>query len=342
MAEIKSKKKVNRRADATLFGFDFQVNAAIVIMLDNIENMKSIRLESENEDIEIKCNDDSLILAQAKAVEKGESDFKHVKENLKKALVSLSEGSYGKKIEKIIYVTNSVNPLGDKRTMMSFIGLSRRSYEDLPPQAQKIIDEYMSNISESLDKSKLWIQTIPFYTDCEEERYKVIKGCIDDFIGRLNILSTGLKDKLFEVWNTTIFQNGSKHDATITIKKADVIWPIIMIATDIKTNDDYFSDDFDDAEIDEITHYYGDLINNCIEKFSFLNRVISDYGCFSFKGNTKEKCHKFAFTKWKKYEKEFKFTTMDSKTRENVIKVIIYQILRRRFLVNKVKEAVKL
>lgn len=54
MAEIKSKKKVNRRADATLFGFDFQVNAAIVIMLDNIENMKSIRLESENEDIEIK------------------------------------------------------------------------------------------------------------------------------------------------------------------------------------------------------------------------------------------------------------------------------------------------
>lgn len=335
-------KKVNRRADATLFGFDFQVNAAIVIMLDNIENMQYIRLESENEDIEIKLDDNSLILAQAKAVVQAESDFHHVKDNLKKSLISLSEGSKGKKIEKIIFVTNSINPLGDKRTMICFNGLSRRSYKDLPPNAQQIIEKYISGISPSLDKFKLWIQTIPFNTDCEEERYKIIKSCIDDFIGKLDISCSGLKDKLFEVWNHTIFQNGSKHDVSITIKKDEVIWPIIMIGTDIKTNDDYFSDDFDDAEIDEITHYYGELINNCCEKFSFLNRVISDYGSFSFHGSRKEKCHKFAFTEWKKYEKEFESTTMDSITRENVIKVIIYQILRRRFLVNQVKKVVKL
>lgn len=35
----------NRGADSVLFGFDFQANAAIVLMLENIKNMSSIRLE---------------------------------------------------------------------------------------------------------------------------------------------------------------------------------------------------------------------------------------------------------------------------------------------------------
>lgn len=43
----------DRRADAVLFGFDFQVNAAIVLMLENITELRSLRLESENEDIDI-------------------------------------------------------------------------------------------------------------------------------------------------------------------------------------------------------------------------------------------------------------------------------------------------
>lgn len=45
--------KKDRRADAVFFGFDFQVNAAIVLMLENIKELKSLRLESANEDIDI-------------------------------------------------------------------------------------------------------------------------------------------------------------------------------------------------------------------------------------------------------------------------------------------------
>lgn len=43
----------DRRAHAVLFGFDFQVNAAIVLMLDNIKELKSLRLEGNYEDIEL-------------------------------------------------------------------------------------------------------------------------------------------------------------------------------------------------------------------------------------------------------------------------------------------------
>lgn len=51
----------NRSAHSVLFGFDFQTNAAIVLMLENIKNMYSIRLEGA-EDIEINLNDGSCIL----------------------------------------------------------------------------------------------------------------------------------------------------------------------------------------------------------------------------------------------------------------------------------------
>lgn len=82
----------NRRATSVLFGFDFQVNSSIVLMLENIKELDSLRLEGNNEDIEIKLNDGSLILAQAKSVEKSSSDFRNVINNFKKSLHSLSDG----------------------------------------------------------------------------------------------------------------------------------------------------------------------------------------------------------------------------------------------------------
>ena len=75
----------NRRATAVVFGFDFQVNAAIVLMLENIKELDSLRLEGNYEDIELKLTDDTYILAQAKAVVDSSSDFRKVRNNLKKA-----------------------------------------------------------------------------------------------------------------------------------------------------------------------------------------------------------------------------------------------------------------
>lgn len=342
MENIQSNGQKNRRADATFFGFDFQVNAAIVIMLENIVDLKTLKIESSNEDIEICCNDNSLILAQAKAVVNSESDFSHVTSNLKKALCTLSEGAANKKIKQLIFVTNSINPLGKKGTMQYFFGHSHREYSSLPPDAQKRIDMCLEGIVNPLDKSKFLIQTIPFATDNEEERHKVIKSCIDDFIGELNISVSGLKDKLFKAWNYSLLHNGSQKDVNITLKKKDIVWPIIVIGTDIKSNDDKFGDDFDEAEIDDIKFHYSDLINDSCERFSFACKVIYDYSKFPFTGLKSEKCHAFAFSCWKEYENEFKSITLDAKTKENLIKVIIYQILRRKNLIDQVKKEVNL
>lgn len=76
----------NRRANAVLFGFDFQRNAAIILMLERIKELRSVRLEGNEEDIELTLENGKKILAQAKAVEKSSSDFSHVRENLKKSI----------------------------------------------------------------------------------------------------------------------------------------------------------------------------------------------------------------------------------------------------------------
>ena len=47
----------NRNASASAFGWDFQVNAAILLMLENIEKAEKIRVEGKDEDIEITLND---------------------------------------------------------------------------------------------------------------------------------------------------------------------------------------------------------------------------------------------------------------------------------------------
>ena len=69
-----------------VFGFDFQVNATIFLLLDNIKEVKAVRMEGASEDIELTMNNGNQIMAQAKGIVKGSSDFSNVRRNLKKAI----------------------------------------------------------------------------------------------------------------------------------------------------------------------------------------------------------------------------------------------------------------
>lgn len=189
----------NRRADAGLFGFDFQVNAAIVLMLENIKTLSSVRLEDNEEDIVLTLDNKKKILAQAKAVQNGSSDFRNVRANLKKALITLSEGAQSADVDKLIFITNSANPFNDDRSRSVFYAPTRRKFSDLPPSAQAIIQEYLSTIAQPLDTNDFVIQVFNFETDDDKERYKVVMQKVNDFIGRLNTTtSPGVGSRLLD------------------------------------------------------------------------------------------------------------------------------------------------
>ena len=75
----------NRNASPSAFGWDFQANSAIFLMLETIQDAKRIRVEGVDEDIEITLQDKTKVYAQAKAVVKPD-DYSHVIENLLKHL----------------------------------------------------------------------------------------------------------------------------------------------------------------------------------------------------------------------------------------------------------------
>ncbi len=333
----------DRRAYAVDFGFDFQINAAIILMLENIDNLASLRLEGDSEDITIFLNNGKCILAQAKSVVRASEDTQNVRRNLKKALLTLSEGAQKTKAEKLIFITNSLDPFNNKDTKNIFYGYTRRSFKDLPQSAQSIIESYTQDIENALDLETFWMHVLPFETDDAQERYKVVKEKIEDFIGRLNLNYPGLSTKLMGIWQNDIFYNSTCKDSTIELKKENIIWPVIVIITDIDRYSSDLDTYFDSSQYDEILYRYHELIDSCCERCEFFIKVLYDYNNFKMDGvNAKEKSKQFALTKWEDYLDELSDEHIDSETQRNLVIAILYSIVRNRIEIDKIKKGVHL
>lgn len=332
----------NRRATAVVFGFDFQVNAAIVLMLENIKELDTLRLEGNYEDIELKLTDDTYILAQAKAVVDSSSDFHNVRQNLKNALISLSEGAEKVNTKKLILITNSPNPFNDDASRSAFWGPAQRDYSTLPPSSKALVDEYLTSIDKPLDPKKFMVQVLPFETDNDTERYKAVMSAIDNFVGTLNINIPGLGKKLLDIWHRDIFTNGTKKDAIIKLNKKNIIWPILVIATDVEQSDEDFLEQFDASLYDEIVSRYKETIDTCCERVEFFTKVLYDYNLFRGDRTPSKKCLEFVESCWQNYTHEFNIDGIDEETLEGLIKIIVYNIVRRRYSIDKIKRGVAL
>lgn len=332
----------NRRASASFFGFDFQVNAAIVLMLENIKELQSLRLESENEDIDIELYSRDHILAQAKAIVNSSTDFAHVRTNLKKALASLSEGSRKVQTKKLILITNSPNPLNEDASRSLFWGPAHRGFSTLPESSQKIITGYLSQIDQPLDTNQFVIQVIPFETDDDAERYKAVYKAIDDFIGDLKLDIPGIVKKLHRVWHEEVFKNGTKNNVNITLSKKNLIWPIIVIATDIDRIDHDFIEQFDSVQYDEIVRRFRETIDSCCERVEFFTKILFDFNAYKNSGKASEKTINFVKECWSNYLSEFEGDGIDPATAEALSKVVVYNVIRRRYDIDKIKKGVSL
>lgn len=330
---------IDRTATSTLFGFDFQTNAAIVLMLDNIKDMADIRMEGY-EDVEIGLNDGSSILAQAKSVVNGSTNFLSVLPNLKKAMETLSD-AYSKcpSAKQLIYISNSFNPLDVPSEKQIFTGLSsRRKYNSLPPKSKEKIDNILSSIKSPFDKSKLLIQTFYFETDDEKEKNKyVVDYLIRDFITSIGINSI-VPSELHKLWFFDIFKSGTKRDQKLRLTKNDIIWPLIVLAT---YNMNFDDEDLDDSEIEEITRLYKDVINICTEKYEFVTKVLCSFNCFQ-EGSKKERVRLFANSHYKDFMYLLDGITMNDEIKESLIKIILCNILKKRIQINGIKDATNL
>ena len=328
-------------ASDSIFGWDFQINAAIVLMLEDIENVQKVRVEGRTEDIEITLTDGEFVFSQAKALS-DPSSTKNVRKKLADGLGTLNQAAKQSGVCKLIYITNAYDPLADKKSMPSFYGQSRKPYASLTDSAKKVIDNILTKENyNDIDKSKLFVYTLPFENDLND-RYKVVIEKVKDFIASIKSNLSGSAQDVLDIWQQQLFENATLHDTAIVLTKKDIMWPLIVVMCDDGFRANPFSEDFDDGIYDEISSKYKSFISCKCQKFTFATRVLSDYQDYVSVKTGNDRIIEFINNQWSIYLDEF---TSDGNTEEllnRLVKIILFQLLRQRYLINEVKKKVKL
>lgn len=325
----------DRNASASAFGWDFQANSAILLMLENIKEAKRVRVEGANEDIEITLQDHTKIYAQAKAVEKPD-DTSHVIDKLTKALETLTDAAKKGDGSLFTYLTNSTNPFNNQRSLSYFTGRTHLSFDELPDIAQnKIKDIITKNGYTDFDVHKMDIRVIPFYGDDLKNRYKEIQACVNEFLAEVNVDGQGINAEIMEVWQRDLFQNATQSDTTISISKEKIIWPLIVLVVD-KTAANEYKKDFDDEEIGEIERKYRMIINQNTMSYKMISRVMSDFR------KSKKPQKRFVADCWNEYLDLVNVVEADESIKESLVKIILYRILTQREYIRNIKRGVNL
>lgn len=328
-------------ASPEVFGFDFQVNATIFLLLDNIKEVKTIRMEGSSEDIELTLNNGSQIMAQAKGIVKGSSDFSNVRRNLTKAIQTLSSAD-NKSVEQLILITNSKNPLNENTSRSFFYGPPIAiGYNDLSEEAKQVIDNIVSKHNIPLNKKKFQIYYFMFETDNLKTRYVVIEEKIKEFINQLNLGQILNASELMQIWQNNLFHNGSQIDVTIKLNKKEIIWPVIALTLGKQLPSEYI-EDYDQGFINEINVRYSYLINTISEQYDLITKILFDYNSSNSDLLIKERTQKFIADKWTDYVPIFSLESLDKEVQEALTKVILAKVIQQRYLIDNIRSEVAL
>ncbi len=337
----------SRNASPVLFGFEFQVNATIVLMLKRINELKRIRLEGNYEDIELTLEDGKKIYAQAKAVVDATNDIRHVRENLKKALNSLSDADKNKNALQLIYITNSRDPFNDEDSKRIFYGITYRKINELPKSAQTILMSNAEKIAVSFNWGKFLIMGLPFETDDEHERYKYVYEAVSEFLGRFNYQFQHGAHKILHLrWGNLIGINGTKNNKAIELEKKDIVWTIITLVTSIdgESVEERYRDllDIDWSDYETIIGRYHEIIECHSDSFSFFTSVIRDFVDFQNTCGSKNVDLLFVNSSWEKYKNIFNVDGIDPDILKGLTKVTLLNVIRRRRVISNIKKEVML
>lgn len=323
-------------ATSSSFGWEFQSNAAIMLMLNNIEKASKVKVEGKNEDVEITFSNGKTLMAQAKAVE-NPNDFSNVKMKLEEALRTLNAASKIADVEHLVYITNSPNPFNSVQTMYKFSSpFNTVSFSDLPPICQKSINAICSKNGYNIDRSTLTVCVMQFHGESEDERYKVLHSFTMDFLNSISVDKVSAS-QILSLWQTAFRVNSSQR--TYMITKENMVWPIIAIQCEMRETD---LEDYDEADVAEILRKYKAIINNYSERFDFVSTVLSDFNDFYPATKSKERVKRFISERWEQYKNDFDLKNADPDIEEIVIRLTLSKIIKSRREIVRIKGRVKL
>lgn len=328
---------VDTNASPTAYGWCFQVGAGIALMLDNVKELTSLKMEGASDDIEITLNS-GKIYAQAKSVTKI-GDQRNASTNLNDALRLLSKDANNGDAVRLIYITNIANPLSS--TIASAFQYNN-SYEFsiLPDEAQVKI---RAKVGDDFPIEKFELHILSFFGE-GDNKFESIKTKISEFLrGAIN--DPSYNKRLLNSWFETFMVNASdKPDSQkkLELKKKDVIYPVIVLVIDTPVSECDFDKVCDHDNYTEISQEFRETINRNVCDYEYFSEVIGDY--LSKRNLTSDKTnYKYDYVRneWKNYESQFCAIT-NAETREALIKLLLLTVITQRSKINSIREATNL
>lgn len=325
-------------AAASAFGWEFQSNAAIMLMLKNIVKASKVKVEGENQDVEITFSDGKMLMAQAKAVENPD-DVSHVKEKLASGLRTLNDAAKNPNVNQLVYVTNSPNPFKNVATMYKFSSpLNVVPFSELPKNYKEVINDICATCGYNIDVSMLTVCVMQFHGQAEDERYKVLRSLTEEFLNDISVEKVSA-NQILSLWQHSFTVNASQRTTLIT--KESMVWPIIAILCEVRETDTEL-DDYDSSDVAEILRKYRAVINNNSERFEFISKVLSDYEEFHLEMKSRDRVPRFISERWNQYMEDFDLKNADAATTEAVLRLTISNVLKSRRIIADIKGKVKL
>lgn len=329
------------QASATIFGFQFQINAAIYLMIKYFSEFKQIKVEGNQEDIELFLHNNKKIYAQAKSKEFPTRDNKGHSEKLKEALRTLSSIE-DKENYNLMYISNlEDNPLNSGTTEFDRVSFLR--YDELKEESKKKIDNQILSENYNIDTSKLIIAKIPFYGDDWEQRHKEINKKMSEFISDVSPSLSSFANKIITIWEDDFLQNASVKNPKITITKENVVWGLVVCKLqldDVKKFDEKL--EIEETDFLEAIDEYEKIIDIKSSTFLDYNKIISLYSQYKLKGDKIMSIYDFI----KEKKDEIFNLIFPDKNKEDLVlqtcaKIIAKEIILRSKSIEEIKRGVE-
>ncbi len=263
----------NRNASPSVFGWQFQINIAIYLMFKYFKNFEEIKVEGNNEDIEISLKNNKKIYAQAKSKESiNDNDTSSYSVKLKKALDSLSDVK-AKDIDKLLYISNlEPNPLNSGTKEFELIAFLK--YDELLPESKEKIDYQLQKLQKDIDKSKLIIAKVPFYGEDKATRQRFIIQQLENFLAYTKAELLPFSKRILEMWETDFLHNATQTNQTLKIKKDDVLWNLLVFELDRNNIIGFDTEmNIDEEDYQLAIEKYGKIIMNKEGNFKIFNKI---------------------------------------------------------------------
>lgn len=283
---------IDRGAQASAFGWNFQIVTAISLAINNIEEAESINVEGPLQDVEITLSDGNVIFGQAKscadiAVE--ETNDTGWNEKLTSAIVGLFEDFLKQREHsEFKYLVNYPYPLGKNKGGKT--NFHKDDYgdlfgEELTAQQRKIIYDVLqssgdADISTLLSEqfeiafkqflSKLSIRTCRFTNLTSDRKFSKLDTLIQDFLDT-NHFNTSVK-KLRQYWFDKGFENATQK---FSMTRTEFLFAIALV-DNVLSKDDLFGHRYHSKKISELYDRFVDVIESTISLEEFNRQLVSD------------------------------------------------------------------